>query len=194
MPMNLIRALVAFTLIVTVGSASDAQVTTTPKTAKTSKTSSPSLPWKTSWEKFTQEISPLLADRAFGSIFAHRFEGKMVTWEGTVPADGGSAKSLIPNTSTSAFHLEVTPSDTKVRSGLMKYQGVEISTISIQKEITVFPKAGTAEAWKVLVPGARIQFRGVLATPVYQLISGANRMFYSFSVHDAEIIVPGSVK
>jgi hypothetical protein len=143
--------------------------------------------WQTSWEQFAKEIAPYPAQSAnpFDPDVKAKFDGKQVTWEGTVEKNAKYSE-------TTMFLMEVTPQEFRTLGGVAIGGGGSGKETSIQKvtSIQVMPKKGSLDIWKTVAPGRKLKFNGVLKEPIYMVLRFSDGVRLIFKVEDAEPLLP----
>ena len=133
--------------------------------------------WQTSWERFAKEIAPYPARSAncFDPDVKAKFDGKKVTWEGTVSKNAKYSEEKM-------FVMEMTPQPFKIVSGMAVDGGgsVNVGTIQVQ------PKKGSLDVWAKVPPGTKIRFSVVLKMPVYMVVASGEFVRLLFMLNDAE--------
>lgn len=141
--------------------------------------------WQNSWEAFAREIAPYPArsENAFDPELKAKFEGKQVTWEGTVSKNAQYSEDR-------AFVLEVTPMDFRIVSAMAVGGGGtgKVSTLQVR------PKKGSLNAWKKTTPGSKVKFRGLLKEPIYMVLAFNGGVHLILNVQDAEPALSGDAK
>lgn len=133
--------------------------------------------WETSWEQFAKEIAPYPArsENSFDPEVKAKFDGKKVTWEGTVSQSAKYSEETM-------FVMEMTPQPFKIVSAMAVGGSGSGNVGSIQ----VKPKKGSLDEWAKVAPGTKLKFTGVLKEPLYMIIGVEGTVRLLFVVNDAE--------